>query len=105
MYSMIESCPRIDKCSATKCPADSDVNLRRHLEGDPICLYLLQYAKGSNSPSQSAELHKLIHKYFDYLFSSTGRNEKGLYDIRSRLYRASTQPKKTVPWEAANETS
>ena len=38
-------CPRFEHCAAPICPLDPDWRARRHLVGDPLCLYLREAVK------------------------------------------------------------
>ena len=40
-----DSCPKYAKCSANICPIDPDWQLRTHMKGERICLYLREYVK------------------------------------------------------------
>lgn len=41
----IRDCPKFDSCSAPICPLDPDWHLRRHLSGEPVCLWLRELSK------------------------------------------------------------
>ena len=45
-----EDCPKFDKCSANICPIDAEMIFRSHLAGEPVCLYLREYAKPAVRP-------------------------------------------------------
>lgn len=90
-------CPRFQRCSASKCPLDPDHFYRTHIAGDPICEFLKRLVKGSDLCDLPTELSSAVSQYHDYLYSPRGISEKGLYDIRRRLVRASRQPIKTIP--------
>jgi hypothetical protein len=96
-------CPRSHRCSANKCPIDPDHLLRKHVPGDPICEYLKRLVKGSETCDLPTGVASAVVRYCDYLYSPRGINEKGLHDIRRRLFRASTQPVKTIPIEKIYE--
>ena len=91
------ACPRFHRCSATKCPLDPDGRLRVHLPGDPVCHYLLNAMKPEKTDTLPGSLAQMVVAYLDYVFSPAGRNEKGLYDLRSKLLRAALQPAKRPP--------
>ena len=91
------ACPRFHRCSATKCPLDPDTRHRVHLPGDPVCHYLLNAMKPETTGTLPGSLAQMVVTYLDYVFSSTGRNEKGLYDLRSKLLRAALQQAKRPP--------
>ena len=91
------ACPRFRRCSATKCPLDPYGRLRVHLPGDPVCHYLLDAMKPEKTDTLPGSLAQMVVAYLDYVFSPAGRNEKGLYDLRSKLLRAALQPAKRPP--------
>lgn len=45
MNTAPESCPKFDKCSAPICPLDEHWRERKHLDGEPVCLWLRELAK------------------------------------------------------------
>ena len=40
-----EDCSKFSKCNAPVCPLDADWTRRRHISGDPSCLYLREVGK------------------------------------------------------------
>lgn len=40
-----ESCPKFHGCNAPICPLDPEWRLRKHLDGEPVCLWLRELAK------------------------------------------------------------
>lgn len=42
---MRPDCPKWDGCNAPLCPLDPDAPLRRHLRGEPLCLWLRELVK------------------------------------------------------------
>lgn len=91
------ACPRFHKCSATKCPLDPDTRWRVHLPGDPVCHYLLNAMKSEKTNTLPGSLAQMVVDYLGDVFSPAGWNEKGLYDLRSKLLRAALQPAKHPP--------
>lgn len=51
-----ENCPRWETCSANICPLDPDWQLRTHLDGERVCLYLTELAK----PGGTANLRGVL---------------------------------------------
>ena len=41
----LEDCPKFDHCSAPLCPLDDERQKRKHLRGERLCIYVLEYAK------------------------------------------------------------
>jgi hypothetical protein len=53
--------------------------------------------KPEKTDTLPGSLVQMVVAYLDYVFSPAGRNEKGLYDLRSKLLRAALQPAKRQP--------
>lgn len=43
--TLMQSCPRWERCNAPVCPADPDSRRRVHRQGEHVCLYLTEIAK------------------------------------------------------------
>lgn len=41
----MRQCPKFETCSANLCPLDPDWEKRRHVNGDPICIYMRESVK------------------------------------------------------------
>lgn len=93
IHTTPEACPRFAKCVANICPLDVDWPRRKHLRGEPICLYLREAVKvgglavlhvhipGELSKRVVRALPEIVDRYVD---------------ISRRLIRASTTPSKIV---------
>ena len=46
---MMEDCARFIKCNAMVCPLDADWRKRVHLQGERVCIYLIEYYKEQGS--------------------------------------------------------
>lgn len=45
----MKNCQRFNICNAMVCPLDPDWELRVHLSGERVCIYLLEYFKEQGS--------------------------------------------------------
>ena len=97
------ACPRFHRCSATKCPLDPGIRQRVHLPGDPVCHYLLDAMKPEKTGTLPDSINQLVATYICHVFSPAGHNEKGLYDLRSKLLRAAHQPARRPPSRACHD--
>ena len=43
-------CPRRYSCMAGVCPLEDEIELLVHVEGDPICSFILKYLDGEDVP-------------------------------------------------------
>lgn len=81
-----ERCPRFNQCSAPICPLDSDWRKRRHIDGEPVCAYLLEAARNNGRPPQTpdvtGEMTETLALAYPEIESSCG-------SIRRALRRAS----------------
>ena len=86
-------CPRFAKCSSNICPVDEGWPQRKHIRGEPICLYLREAVKvgglavlGVHIP---AELSKQVVRALPEIIDRYA-------DMSRRLKRSATTPSKIV---------
>jgi hypothetical protein len=86
-----EHCPRFDHCDAPICPLDRNWLKRRHVDRDPVCLYLRESvkpnARANLAPHLRGELVAVVFNTAPAIIAAQG-------DIRRRLARASNQASK-----------
>ena len=89
----MQDCTQFDHCSAPICPLDPNWRVCKHLNGEPVCLWLREYAKdpdmGNLSSSVHTELAPQVAECYREVFASVGYS-----DIRTRLTRAAKSPSK-----------
>lgn len=79
-------CPKFHRCNAPVCALDPDAASRRYLEGEPICFFLLEYAKpGSEARLQAA----IAAEHFDSLSRVYPMAINSHGGLKRRLSRAS----------------
>jgi len=82
-------CPKFSKCSAPVCPLDANMVEATHLNGEPVCFYLSEYAKPDNEANLRdairGSLYEVIEGAFPVAIDTYG-------PLRRRLERASRTP-------------
>ncbi|MDZ7662520.1 hypothetical protein [Thiohalophilus sp.] len=82
----MSDCPKFHRCNAPVCPLGPDAASRRYLDGEPVCLYLLEYAKpGSEARLQAA----MAAEHYDSLSKVYAMAVNSYGGLRRRLSRAS----------------
>ena len=91
-------CRKFDSCNAPQCPIDPRSLITPYYSGEPICLWLLEYAKEETRPDLGSAIGdiplKVIAEVYEYLFSTYGA-------IRNRLNRAKLTPSRLKKQERA----
>jgi len=78
-------CPKFNKCSAPICPLDQDWERREHLRGEPICLWLREWAK----PTGKAILGRAVGEHLAQRIGETAPLISARHsDIRDSLRQA-----------------
>lgn len=78
-------CPRFEHCAAPICPLDPEWRARRHLVGDPLCLYLREAVKPEAEANLSPHLPRAtIESVLSVVPTIAARHG----DIRRRLAKA-----------------
>ncbi len=89
----MQDCTKFDHCSAPVCPLDTDYKARSTLRGEPVCLWLGEYAKDTNmavlSSTVHAELYPRVAECYKHVLGNVGYS-----DIRYRLKKASESKSK-----------
>ena len=84
-------CSRFEHCAAPICPLDPDWRARRHLEGEPLCLYLREAVK----PDAQANLAPYLPRAtIDALLAVAPSIAARHGDIRRRLAKAASNASK-----------
>lgn len=82
-------CPRFDRCNAPICPLDPNWQQARHVDGEPICRWMLELAKEGGEAEISRalvdEVADLVRDAFPRIVSATPA-------IARRIERASLSP-------------
>ena len=85
------SCIRFKKCSANVCPLDRDWELRTHVRGEGICLYMSEYAKPGGRAKLEWYIPAKLIEVIERVHTSIIERHA---DIKCRLKRASRTPSK-----------
>ena len=87
------ACPRYAKCGANVCPLDVDWPHRKHVRGEPICLYLREAVKTGGLAVLDVHIPtELLKQVVRALPGIVDRYA----DISRRLKRSATTPSKIV---------
>jgi len=84
-------CTRFDKCNANVCPFDLDWELRTHVRGEGICLYMSEYAKPGGRAKLEWYIPTKLIEVIERVHTSIIERHA---DIKCRLKRASRTPSK-----------
>ena len=76
----LQDCPKLSRCNAPICPLDHEWRKRRMLNHEPVCFYLLEYAKAG------AEA-RFEWRGLDELYAVIGRELPGLQSRWGRIRR------------------
>ena len=71
-----DQCPRFEKCNAPICPLDINAGKVKHLDGEGVCFFIREYAKGSKKLfGRSIEniILSIVKNRFDYLMDNCGK--------------------------------
>ncbi len=49
-----ERCPTRLRCTANICPLDTDINRRNYIPGDGLCVHILDFLEGKETPFDDA---------------------------------------------------
>ncbi len=78
-------CSRFEHCAAPICPLDHDWRARRHLVGDPLCLYLREAVKPESEANLAPHLPRATIESLLTLAPTIAARHG---DIRRRLAKA-----------------
>jgi hypothetical protein len=91
-------CRKFDSCNAPQCPIDPQSLKTPYYSGEPVCLWLLEYAKEETHGELDRAIGGIpigmIAKAYEFLFATNGT-------IRTRLNRAKQTPSRLKKQERA----
>lgn len=82
----MSDCPKFHRCNAPVCALDPDAASRRYLEGEPVCFYLLEYAKPDSQARLQAAIAAEHYESLSRTYALAVNRHGGL---KRRLSRAS----------------
>lgn len=84
-----QDCKFFERCSAPICPLDSDWQRRSYLDGEPVCYFMLEWAKAATRPILRGAIgDQLALALADVFPTIMG----GYGPLKKRLERASRTP-------------
>lgn len=96
----VSRCPRFDSCNAPICPLDPNWDNRRHLPGDPVCLWLREAVKQGGiariACAATGEIAAVVAETLPAIEASSS-------DIRHKLKVAARSGSKLENMRAARE--
>lgn len=87
----MQDCPKFDHCSAPICPLDEDWRVRKHLNGEAVCLWLREHAKGY---SVHADLSEQVAECYSEIFHVGGYS-----NVRVALNRSAKSASKVQQYK------
>jgi hypothetical protein len=94
----MRDCPRYNVCSVPICPLDNDWELRTHIDGEPVCIWLTEARKPNAVANfEAAEVSDLL----PWCNAISPAMMKRLGPIRRALERAGTTGSRLEQFAAA----